>query len=591
MIPCDLELRLRLLRVAQGLEAPDLLITGGRVWNAFTGEVLEADVAVCGERIAWAGPGRWSGPVAKEAPRLEAGGKTLVPGYVEPHTHPWPFANPLSLGEAAVCHGTTCLVYDELLLHLALGSERLARLTAALSEAALPHVFWVARMASQSRFEGEDEFFSPEVVSALLARPEFKATGEMTRWTDFLDPARAPRLVEVVEQARRLGKFADGHTAGASRKRLPALAATGLRSCHEATDAAEALDRLRQGFWVLLRHSSLRPDLTALLPILGGTGFLDRVAFTTDGARANHVAEVGLTDHVIALALAAGVPANHAYRMATLNAAAFLGLDQDLGAIAPGRVADINVLENLDAPTPRTVICRGRLVARDGVLAVPAPSESFAWGRAYAGSEPAIPSWGPEAFLLPFHAPNPFPTGRLANAVITREAAVALEPRGGGLWPVPGPEPVHCLALTDRNGSWISRGAVSNLAVTLDGLASTYTTNGGTLVLGTSPDAMALALARLRQIGGGMVVVPKNSEPRDFPLPLAGIQMPGGFGPAARAAREFQDAVAACGYAHADPNFTLLFLSCDFLPDLRATQVGWVRIKTGEILLRSESRP
>ncbi len=119
---------------------------------------------------------------------------------------------------------------------------------------------------------------------------------------------------------------------------------------------------------------------------------------------------------------------------------------------------------------------------------------------------------------------------------------------------------------------------------------STYTTNAGILVLGRTPEAMAEAMERLAGLegGGGMAVVPEVGDPVGFGLPLAGIQMAGGFGPAARAARSFQEALAACGYGHADPNYTLLFLSCDFLPDLRATEAGWVRLKTGEVLLPSE---
>ncbi|MEW6488438.1 MAG: adenine deaminase C-terminal domain-containing protein [Thermodesulfobacteriota bacterium] len=589
MIPCTPALRARLIAVAQELEAPDLLVRGARVWSPFTGEVAPADVAVCGDRIARVGP--WAGPVGEGTEVLEAAGMVAVPGYVEPHTHPWPFANPLSLGEAAACRGTTCLVYDDLLLHLALGTDRLRALTRELSAASLPHVFWVARMASQSRFEGEEEVFSREAVTRLLREPHVLATGEMTRWTDFLDPERAPRLLEIVEDARALGKFADGHTAGASARRLPALAAAGLRSCHEAINAEEALDRLRQGLWVLLRNSSLRRDLPVLLPALEETGFADRLAYTTDGAKAHHVEEAGLTDHLLRLALGAGVPASTAYRMATLNPATFLRLEEDLGAVAPGRVAHVNLLRDLADPTPEVVVCRGRVAARGGQLLAPPPSASFPWRRHYAGGEPPVPRWEPETFLLPPGAPDPFPAGRLVNAVITREEPAPLELRGGRLWPRPAPAgDLHVLALTDRTGRWIARGIIGGFGPGLAALASTYTTNAGVVVLGQTPEAMAEALGRLADLGGGIVLLPRAGEPIAFPLPLAGIQRDGGFGSAARAARRFQEAVAACGYVHADPNYTLLFLSCDFLPDLRATQAGWVRIKTGEVLLPAEAR-
>ncbi|MBI5444894.1 MAG: adenine deaminase [Deltaproteobacteria bacterium] len=584
MIACSPQLRLRLTRVAQELDAPDLLIRGALVWNAYTGETYAGDIAVAGDRIARAGPGPFRGPVGPATEVVEGEGRTAVPGYIEPHTHAWPFINPLSLGEAAVCRGTTCLVCDELLYHIAFGPERLNTLTGALSQAALPHLFWAARMASQSRFEGEEAFFRAEVVSTLLEQPHFLATAETTRWTDFLDPSRAGRLLEIVERARRLGKFADGHTAGASARKLPALAAAGLRSCHEAIDTSEALERLRQGLWVLLRNSSLREDLPTLLPVLGSTLFADRFAFTTDGAKAHHVREVGLTDHLIRLALSAGVPEGHAYRMATLNAASLLGLDQDLGSLAPGRIAHVNLLETLRDPTPAAVVCRGRLCARDGALTVVAPSASFDWSL-YDGGAPSIPPWGPELFTLPDAAPDPFPAGRLVNAVITREAPTRLERSGGARWPSEDGEPCHVLALTDRRGSFLSLGVIRNLDPNLRGLASSYTTNGGIVVLGTSPESMADALSRLRALGGGIVVLPTGGEPKAFRLPLVGIQMAGEFEPAAAAAADFQETLVACGYPHADPNYTLLFLSCDFLPDLRATEAGWIRSKTGEVLL------
>lgn len=583
-IPCDVALRTRLIAVALELKAPDLLVRGGRVWNAFTGETITADIAVCEDRIAKVGV--WSGPLAEHTRVIDSTGRVAVPGYIEPHTHPWPFSNPLSLGEAAVCRGTTCLLYDDLFLHLAMGAEQLGTLTSALSRAALPHVFWLPRVASQSRFQDEHQVFSRPVLNELLQADHVLGTGEMTRWNDLLDPRRSSRLLTMFEDARRMGKFNDGHTAGAGNRRLAALATAGIHSCHEATTAEEALERLRQGFWVLLRNSSLREDLNELLACAKASAFTDRLAFTSDGAAEYHVAEKGFIDHLISLSLNAGLPPNLVYRMATLNPANCLGMGEDLGAVAPGRVADINILSDFRLPIPEMVICRGRLVAKDGELAVPAPSDTFAWGHYYVGTAHSIPAWSPDVFVLPANAPDPFPAGRLANAVITRETPVRMAPHGRGLWPADADALV--VAATDRKGGWISRGVIQNLAPSLLGLATTYTTNAGALVLGKTPDAMAEALARLKRLGGGIVVSSADGEWSEFPMPMAGIHRTGGFAEGVEASQAFRRAMAKCGYPHADPKYTLLFMTCDVLPDVRATEAGWVRVKTEEILLASE---
>lgn len=578
VIPCESSLRLRLIQVAQETAAPDLLIRGALIWNAYTGEILPGDIAVCADRIAKVGP--WAGPLAAETEIIDADGRVAVPGYIEPHTHPWPFANPLSLGEAAVRRGTTCLVYDELMLHLAMGTERLLAATRAISAASLPHVFWVARIASQSRFKGEDTYFSHREIRRLVEADHFIGTGEMTRWTDLLDPVRSPRLLEILEDVRRANKINDGHFAGASPRRLAALANAGVHSCHEAINSDEVLERLRQGLWVLLRNSSLREDLAVLLPALERTAFHDRIGYTTDGAGESHVATNGLIENLIAKALAAGVTPNLAYRMATLNPASFLGLDQDLGAVVAGRVANINLLANICQPMPELVVCRGRLAARAGALVVDAPSATFPWEQAYAGSEPTIPEWAPDLFVLPADAPNPFPAGHLANAAITRETPVTLQVCPGGLWPSEG----LMLAVCNRGGEWISRGVVLNFADGVDALATTYTTNAGILVLGRTPQIMAEALSRLRAMGGGVTVHSRNAAWSDFSLPMAGIHGREGFDEAARQAQEFQAVFKTNGYPHTDPKYTLLFLTCDMLPEVRAAESGWLRVKTGEVL-------
>ncbi|HWP10774.1 MAG TPA: amidohydrolase family protein, partial [Ramlibacter sp.] len=471
VIPCDPLLRARLIAVAQEQATPDLLIRGARVWNAYTGETLPGDIAVCADRIAKVGP--WTGSLAADTVLIEADGRVAVPGYIEPHTHPWPFANPLSLGEAAVCRGTTCLVYDDLMLHLAMGTERMLEATRAMSAASLPHIFWVARIASQSRFQGEEAIFSREAIRRLVDAEHFIGTGELTRWTDLLDPMMSPELLAILEDVRRANKINDGHFAGASPRRLAALANAGIHSCHEAINSDEVLERLRQGLWVLLRNSSLRQDLTALLPALDKTAFHDRIAYTSDGSSENLVATAGLIEHLIGQALAAGVAPNLAYRMATLNPASFLGLDQDMGAVVAGRIADINLLADMHRPMPELVVCRGRLAAHDGALVVTAPSEEFPWDTACAGGEPDIPQWGPDRFVLPADAPNPFPAGRLVNAAITREVPTPLRACPGGLWPSEG----LMLAASNRGGDWISRGVVHDFGDELEALATTYTAN------------------------------------------------------------------------------------------------------------------
>src|SRR5437899_5324828 len=198
-----------------------------------------------------------------------------------------------------------------------------------------------------------------------MSHPSAIAIGEVTRWPDAW--RGDPELLRRLAVAR--GARVEGHTAGASADKIPAIAAAGFTSDHEPITAAEVLDRARQGIAGMLREASLRPDLSGLLDALKDAPALaSRLMLTADGSMPAFIRTHGFVDNLIRLAMAGGVSPVDAYRMATLNPATYYGLDAHLGSIAPGRFADVCVLPDLAEPRPALVIARGRVAGTDGRL-------------------------------------------------------------------------------------------------------------------------------------------------------------------------------------------------------------------------------
>ena len=106
-------------------------------------------------------------------------GKVIVPGYIEPHTHPWCLYSPSSLLEVAVPDGTTTLVYDNLFFFLSHGVDGLRAIVDQMN-AAPAHIKWVARIAAQTALA--EDAFDPEHVAEMLQWPEVVASGEITNW-------------------------------------------------------------------------------------------------------------------------------------------------------------------------------------------------------------------------------------------------------------------------------------------------------------------------------------------------------------------------------------------------------------------------
>lgn len=568
-----LELRRRLGAVARGERPAELYLRGGSLLNVFTGEIYPANVAIVGERIAYVGLRQEV--VGPRTRVVDVTGRVLVPGYIDPHVHPANLVTPAAFARHILPLGTTTVVADTLQFWQTGGARAVRTVADALATAPLKF-FWMLRVHGQTRTRNEHGDFPLPELARLLAHPWVLAIGEVTRWPDA--HRGDVELLRRLDLALASGRRVEGHTAGASAEKLPAIALAGLTSDHEPITAQEVLDRARQGIAVMLRESSLRPDLSGLLDALKDAPALaSRLMLTADGSMPAFVRAHGFVDNLIRLAMAGGVTPVDAYRMATLNPATYYGLDAHIGSIAPGRFADVCVLPDLSEPRPAMVVARGRVAGVDGQLTTRIAEPP--WRRIFTSSAARLAGrWQamPEDFVLPRR--DRYPVIRLVSAVISRLDERPLAP--GDL---------HA-ALFDRDGRWVAPGVVAGFADRIDGMASTLTTDFNILALGRSPEAMARAVNRVKQLGGGIVLVDGRRIAYELPLPIGGIMGRGSLADMADLEDGLRAALTARGYAHHEPVFSLFFMAADFLPAVRLSPLGVWDVKRGRVLLPSRKR-
>ncbi|EKP95767.1 adenine deaminase C-terminal domain-containing protein [Thermaerobacter subterraneus] len=659
------DLRQAAVRVALGYEPPDVWFRGGTILNVYTGRWEPAEVWVAGPRIAYTGPDEPKpGPDTRV---VDCRGLYLVPGYLEIHAHPFQLYSPRALGAAIAPRGTTTLVSDTLLLGQIMGP----RLAEALDAGLLAPVrdLWGLRVAPQTMTpgragpapaaaagpEGEPESLpqdqrptedgSPagaadftaaygmtvEQGIALLHHPRVVEIFEWTNWAGTL--RRGEPLPALLAAGLERGLPVDGHAPGASARTLAALAAAGVGDCHESIRPEEVLERVRAGLFAVLRHSSLRPDLPELVAAAREAfdrGYGHRLALTTDGPTPQMVEE-GFLDLALRVAMEGGLPPEAAYRMVTVNPAMYLGLDRYLGAIAPGRLADINLLSEPGNPVPVEVWIDGRQVARQGrLLDEPAPLDWAALGlgprRLPAGEDlarriilrpvtkapsrpPGTGATGPSGPATPGRPAGPgrsvvpgagtgdpsgrvaLPVIRLLNAVIGRLEwrDVELNPHGVPVLP-PGEDLLYAVLFHPGAGApaggTVTRALLAGFGAGIQGLATTYTMSGGLLVLGRDPEAMARAAGSVA--GGGMALVEGERILFHLPLPIGGFLSDLDVPRLARRCRELAALLRERGHPFHDPIYSLLFLTADHLPGPRLTPAGLWDVKGHRLLVPAE---
>jgi adenine deaminase len=538
------------------------------------------NIALKGERIWYVGP--LSNRVGEDTLVLDVGDKVLVPGYIDPHFHPWFIYNPVSFGEAACRLGTTTLFCDNLIFYMLMGVALFESFMETLSRMPIKF-FWFCRAVPQTPMVWENELFSVQNLEKLLKNPLVQSLGEITRWHELL--RNNPKLSEVIRLTKKLKKRVDGHTAGAKYEHLSTISKVGVESCHESINAKEALDRLRLGLHVMLRESSLRQDLPDLLKIVRESKVLtDRIMLTTDASTPAFYKQYGITDHILEIALKEGIDPIHAYRMVTINPAVYFGMDNHIGGIAPGRYADVLILKDLLHPTPETVISKGRIVAEDGALIEPFPRVN--WERFFSSSSFSGRNWSTERAFFEIAHPKKsllFPTIMLISPVITRTEWVEFDTKHGHL-DIDSKKGFCMVALIDKNGRWVTNGVIQGFGDGVEGLASSFNTATEILAIGRNPDAIGACVNRILETSGGIVAVENGKVVYELHLPLGGMMSDAPLQAIAEKDSALTEFLSRRGYPFHDPLYTLIFLPNDFLPDVRINYQGVVDVRNNKIL-------
>lgn len=565
--------------VALGRRPADLAVTDASVFNVYTGECLEGlTVAVLGSWIAYVGddPGERIGPATRV---VDARGRTLIPGFVEGHTHLADMiVRPSDFIRHAVPGGTTTVVTETIEPYTVAGREGIEEVLAALANQPVTVFATAPPLASNLK---DCNGIVPEDLQALLDRDDVLGLGE-TYWSSLL---QAPDVfLPRIRDTLRAGGKVEGHTAGASRDKLMACAALGLTSCHEAIRAEEAVERLRLGFHVMIREGSIRRDLEAVSRIRHAGVDLRRLILVTDGIDPDDLLGGHGMDTLVQKAVDCGFEPAQAVRMATLNPAEYFGLDGLVGGVAPGRQADLVLIPEVGTIRAELVVAKGRVVAERGRLLEEPREHAFSEGARTSIRLPRDP--GPEDFAIRAPEGAREATVRVIDQVtnlVTREHVTRVAVAGGEVRSDVGRDLLKVAAL-DRAISSGRRfvGLIRGLGLRSGAFACSCGWDGADILVAGVTDAdMALAVERIRALQGGIVVADGGRVRAELPLPIYGHISDRPLAEAAEGLQAVEAAVHALGCPFESPHTTLATLSGAAIPFLRICSDGLVDLKTG----------
>jgi adenine deaminase len=571
----------RLMRVALGHQPAQLAIVNARVVNVYTAEVLSRQTILAdGAWIAYVGEDR-DFDLSRTTQVIDAAGKVIIPGLIDGHTHlAWCFSVPEFL-KAAIPGGTTTIITEAMEPYPVAGYEGVCDFLASLADQPIKIFATAPAMASISQ---QTIGIRPEDLQRLLQRDDILGLGE-SYWQMVLQQPQ--RLLPALTETLAAGKRLEGHSAGARGRKLAAYAATGVSSCHEPITAEEVLARLRLGLWVMAREGSIRRDLKTIAPIKDQGVDLRRLVLATDGIQPGELLENGYMEFVLQRALEYGFAPVTAIQAVTLNVAEHFGLAHLVGAVAPGRLADLVLLPDLTTIKPELVISNGRVVAEKGQLMVAPRAHRFA-SASYETIR--LPNrLKAEDFALQLPADHSRITVRIIDMVtdlVTREIQEQHPMTALARLPDPTDDLLKVAAIdrTHQPGRLFT-GLIRGFGLKTGAMASSAAWDTSTIIVVGANDAdMAAAVNRIAALRGGAVVVQDGDILAELPLPVFGVISEWPLDRLARAINQINQGAANLGVPFPDPLLSLVTLTGAAIPHLRICEEGLVNLKTGQAL-------
>ncbi|MFB5661205.1 adenine deaminase C-terminal domain-containing protein [Alteribacillus sp. HJP-4] len=566
----------RQLSVIRGEIAPSIVLKNATFLSSARKAWMNGHIWIYEDRIVYVG-NDWPGKTT-DTEVIDCEGKYIVPGYIEPHAHPFQLYNPHTLAEYAAVRGTTTLINDNMFFYLNIEKKKALTLIEELDQ--LPSsMLWWARYDAQTELEDEDTLFSPSNMMAWLHHPLVVQGGELTSWPKVI--TGDDTILHWMQQTKEINKPIEGHLPGASESTITQMTLLGVNGDHEAMNGEEALRRLDIGLTTSLRYSSIRPDLPVILEELMEAGVKDfsRFTFNTDGSTPAFYRQ-GVIDKAISIAIDKGVPLIDAYEMGSYNVARQYALDEHLGMIAPGRIAHLNILEDKENPVPKAVIAKGRWVLRDEKPVY--PERHFSWEE--YGVRPFMIDWELTEDDLHFSMPMGI---ELVNSVILKPYQISVDVTNAQL----AEHHDECFfVMLDRFGKWRMNTVIKGFATHIDGFATTFSNTGDIVLIGKNKDDMCKAFEALKKHDGGMFLVEDGKVIESIPLKLFGAMSLEPMDKLMGMHESMTAALKERGYLHEDPIYSLLFFSSTHLPYVRVTQKGIFDVHKKTVLFPSIMR-
>ena len=578
--------RKELIKAALGLVECDLAIKNAQLLNVFTGEVYPATVFVYDGAIAHVEYRNLEEGLDKVKNVVDAEGKYLIPGLIDAHMHvESSMLTPRNFAKVSIPSGTTTIVMDPHEIGNVYGVEGVKYMHD--SGEGLPQRQFVdipSCVPAVPECENAGaEFFAKEIEELA----ELKRVIGLAEVMDYIGVInQEDRMADIIHAAERKGLYLQGHAPFVSGRNLSAYLIGGPVTDHESRTGEEAIEKLRSGMYIDSRESSITHNVKDIWEGVKHCKFFDHYCLCTDDREADDLLHEGHINYVVNAAIKYGMDPITAIKSATLNTAREINVT-DLGAIAPGYVADMLLVEDLSNIHPTHVFFEGKLVAQDGKLLQPIEDKEY---EIETRNSVQLKEVSLDDFLVDTPEENGkvnvnvmvYPNLELSSTYVEK---TEFEVKDGSIV-LPSDDYKFVIVLNRYGKGTIGKGIVKGFGTKKGALASTvsHDSHNLTVVYDNERDALLVANT-LKECGGGMCAAYNGTVLSTLPLPLAGLMSLKSAEELSVVSQKMKQAIVELGLTDMEnPLLRIVTLALPVIPEVKMSDLGLVDVLTKKIV-------
>ena len=569
--------------VAIGDDHADLILDNCSLINVYTNEIQEKiQISIKNDRIAFVGvdASHTRGPKTKV---LDVKNKHVCPSFVDPHIHIDHFLTPAEFVKKSLLCGVTSLFPDSIDIVSVCGYRGFKEFLRQTENLPMRFFHTIPGGLPVDRKFSHGKTLSIEEEKDAIGLRSVVGLGEVFSWTKVTK--RDPKTIKSLKQMHQNNCIINGHTAGASGKKLNSYVSSGIFSCHEPINFDQVLERLRLGMWIMIREGSIRRDLKDIIPLVLSHGtYKNRLMFCSDGLDPFDISNIGHIDHCVRESIKLGMNPIDAISMASKNCFDYYKMGSEFGGIGPGKIADILILDNYKKIKINKVILGGKIVVSNGKLLETIRS-------------PKIPAWIQKTVKIPKLKSKNFYIKSKNNSetvnvismkteIITKKDTTDLSVRDSNILSSYDKDIWKVAAMDRTFGSKTHAvGFLKNFGADVGAFASTWSFHeNDMIVIGSNEKDMADAANKLVKLHGGLIVVKNGKTLASLPFQMGGIISTDSIDKVTENFTKINDILLDSGCKFKKPHLIPLFLPFLALPDIRIMYSGIVDVKARKFI-------